>query len=82
MTSTENTFLSTTQLATELGLTPGTLRNWRVNGRGPKGARIGGHVRYRRADIDAWIAQQTQRDPLVDRHERASEARSRKAARR
>ncbi len=64
--------LSTAQLAAELGVTAGTLRNWRTAGRGPRGARIGGRVRYRRADVDAWITQQTERDPLVDRRERVS----------
>ena len=80
-TSTENILLSTSQLAAELGVTPGTLRNWRVAGRGPRGARIGGGIRYRRADVDAWIDQQTARDPLADRHERVSEAEGRAASR-
>ncbi len=83
MTSTStssDTLLSTAQLAGELGVTAGTLRNWRTAGRGPRGARIGGRVRYRRADVDTWIAQQTERDPLVDRRERVSEAEGSKAA--
>jgi hypothetical protein len=33
----------------------GTLRNWRVSGDGPPGFRVGKHVRYRRADVEAWI---------------------------
>ncbi len=81
-TSTTDTLLSTAQLAAELGVTPGTLRNWRTAGRGPRGARIGGRVRYRRADVDTWITQQTERDPLVERRERVSERQMGTAARR
>lgn len=32
-----------------------TLRQWRHRGEGPPALRIGGHVRFRRADVDAWI---------------------------
>jgi excisionase family DNA binding protein len=74
--------LSIDDVAEIIGLAPGTLRNWRVAGRGPRGARIGGRVRYRRADVDAWITQQTERDPLVDRRERVSEFATQKAFRR
>jgi excisionase family DNA binding protein len=81
-TSTSDTLLSTAQLAAELGVTAGTLRNWRSAGRGPRGARIGGRVRYRRADVDAWVAQETERDPLLDRRERVSEIAAQKAIRR
>lgn len=35
-----------------------TPRYWRLNGRGPKSFVLGGRVRYRRADLDAWIAGQ------------------------
>ncbi len=32
-----------------------TLYAYRSRGGGPKAARIGKHLRYRRADVDAWI---------------------------
>lgn len=32
-----------------------TLRFYRHKGTGPKSAKIGGRVMYRRADVDAWI---------------------------
>jgi excisionase family DNA binding protein len=40
----------------------GTLRNWRVTGDGPPAARIGRHVRYRRADVESWVAERVRLD--------------------
>lgn len=39
-----------------------TLRYWRHVGTGPKSFRIGQHVRFRRADVNAWVEQQYQLD--------------------
>ncbi|MEL7684412.1 helix-turn-helix domain-containing protein [Citromicrobium bathyomarinum] len=33
-----------------------TLNRFRVTGGGPRYAKLGGAVRYRKADLDAWIA--------------------------
>jgi predicted DNA-binding transcriptional regulator AlpA len=35
-----------------------TVRYWRFQGTGPKGANVGGRVLYRESDVDAWINQQ------------------------
>ncbi|OBJ72283.1 hypothetical protein A5627_21965 [Mycobacterium colombiense] len=32
-----------------------TVRWWRQTGKGPRSARIGKHVKYRRIDVEAWI---------------------------
>lgn len=32
-----------------------TLYDWRHRGRGPTGLRVGRYVRYRQADVDAWL---------------------------
>jgi predicted DNA-binding transcriptional regulator AlpA len=32
-----------------------TLYQWRVRGLGPKGIKIGRHLRYRQSDVDAWL---------------------------
>lgn len=32
-----------------------TLRYWRSNGKGPKGAKLGGKLMYRDQDVTAWI---------------------------
>lgn len=42
-----------------LGVTPGTLAKWRIYGRGPRFAKIGGLVRYDARELDAWIDAQT-----------------------
>ena len=50
--------LTTHQLAAQLGITPQTLRRWRMDGRGPRYARLGGPrsmAVYREADVDDWL---------------------------
>jgi excisionase family DNA binding protein len=34
-----------------------TIYQWRTTGYGPKGVRVGRHVRYRPEDVRAWVAQ-------------------------
>lgn len=46
--------------ATYLDLKPGTLSVWRSTGRyAIPFVKIGRNVRYRRADLDAWLEQRT-----------------------
>jgi len=40
-----------------------TLRQWRSRGVGPRSAKVGRHLRYRRAEIDRWLAEQ-EREPV------------------
>ena len=47
--------LSVEDLATYLGVPVKTLYQWRHKGIGPRGLRVGRHLRYRRKDIDAWL---------------------------
>jgi hypothetical protein len=37
------------------GLKPGTLAKWRMRRRGPCYHKLGGRIRYKVADIQAWI---------------------------
>ena len=46
------------QLAEELGVPLRTIYAWRSTGRGPRAARFGKHLRFARADVDAWTEQQ------------------------
>ncbi|HEY0951710.1 helix-turn-helix domain-containing protein [Nocardioides sp.] len=39
----------------------GTLRYWRHLGAGPRSFKVGRHVRYWRADLLLWLAEQTNR---------------------
>jgi hypothetical protein len=42
-----------------------TLEQWRYLGRGPAYVKVGKAVRYRKADLDAWIARQTVRPEVA-----------------
>ncbi|MGO1550366.1 MAG: helix-turn-helix domain-containing protein [Nesterenkonia sp.] len=46
--------MSTAEAAEYLGISPGTLNNWRSAEVGPDYAVIGRRVRYAAEDIDAW----------------------------
>lgn len=47
----------TAEAAEYLGVAPGTLRNWRSQGRGPKYIGRGSGVRYAWRALDTWIAE-------------------------
>ncbi len=47
--------MSPEELADELGVDKQKLAVMRMNGSGPKFFRAGRFIRYRRADVDAWI---------------------------
>jgi excisionase family DNA binding protein len=53
------------ELFTMLGVPVDTLYGWRH--RGPRGYRVGRHVRYRRSSVEAWLEEQ------ADRHNPARE---------
>ncbi|MPV50275.1 helix-turn-helix domain-containing protein [Pseudactinotalea sp. HY160] len=48
--------LTTAEAAAYLSLSPRTLRNWRWLGRGPIPVYVGGAVRYRVGDLNAYVA--------------------------
>jgi excisionase family DNA binding protein len=43
-------------LADYLGVPVGTVRKWRYDGTGPRGVRVGRHVRFTREAVAEWIA--------------------------
>lgn len=47
----------TPEAAEYVGVSVPTLNRWRVQGDGPPYVKIGSRVRYRRADLDAWLSQ-------------------------
>lgn len=47
--------LTQAQVATWLAVSPRTIRDWRTSNRGPRAVRVGGSLRYRRADVQAYI---------------------------
>ena len=43
------------EVADYLGVPRATLYGWRYKGTGPRAMRVGRHLRYRRADVEAWL---------------------------
>jgi excisionase family DNA binding protein len=50
-----SSLLSPAELAAHLNVPLKTVYRWRTIGDGPRGIRVGKHVRYRQADVDAWL---------------------------
>lgn len=56
--------LSARDLAAYLELPVATIYAWRYRGQGPRGFRAGRHLRYRWHDVESWIREQLQEEPL------------------
>ncbi|MGE0307168.1 MAG: helix-turn-helix transcriptional regulator [Acidimicrobiia bacterium] len=54
-----DSLISPDELALHLAVPATTLAQWRYLGRGPAYLKVGRHVRYRVADVERWLAQQT-----------------------
>lgn len=50
--------LSIDELADYLGLPARTIYAWRTEGKGPRGVRLGKHVKFLVSDVQAWLAAQ------------------------
>jgi DNA-binding transcriptional MerR regulator len=50
--------MTTEEVSNELGIPVGTLRYYRSSGCGPVSFRLAGRVRYRRAEVMAWVGDQ------------------------
>ena len=55
----DDTYLLPHEVSEELRIPEQTLANWRWRGIGPRFLKIGKHVRYRRSDLNEWLAGQT-----------------------
>jgi predicted DNA-binding transcriptional regulator AlpA len=51
--------LDTEEAAKVLGIAPGSLRQWRKRGIGPRHVKVGRFVRYRPAEIERWLESRT-----------------------
>ncbi len=53
-------FFGPETLADYLDVPVRTVYSWNHSGTGPRPIRVGKHVRYRRADVEAWLEAQAQ----------------------
>ena len=60
-----SSLMTTDELMTELKVPKSTLYAWRATGKGPRAIRVGKHLRYRRADVDAWLERQADPNPAA-----------------
>jgi predicted DNA-binding transcriptional regulator AlpA len=60
--SVQEEYLKDEQVAEEFQVSVATLANWRYLRTGPPFVKLGHAVRYRRSDLEAWVAEQ-QADP-------------------
>jgi len=54
--------LTVQDLAAYLGVPVTTLYQWRYRGEGPRGFRVGRHIRYQWSDVAEWIENQKKAD--------------------
>jgi excisionase family DNA binding protein len=57
-TTTNDQLISTERLAERLDVPLGTIYRWNHYGIGPRGIRVGRHVRYRPEDVESWLDSQ------------------------
>ncbi len=70
-------WLGPKELAADLGVPVTTVYQWNSKRTGPRAAHFGRHVRYRRADVAAWVEQQYAADdprPIAEARESARAA--------
>ena len=53
--ATSDRLLSAEDVAAYLQVPLKTLYQWRLKGTGPRGLRVGRHLRYRRDEVDGWL---------------------------
>jgi excisionase family DNA binding protein len=47
--------VSIPELAEYLGVPVASVRTWRANRSGPRGIRVGRHIKYRLSDVELWL---------------------------
>lgn len=67
MQKTRDEFLTTDELADLLAVPVRTVYAWRHARTGPRGVRIGRHLRYRRTDVDAWLEERYADEDAAER---------------
>ena len=57
--------MSAAEVAEFLGINVNTFYQHRWRGEGPSGYRVGGRIRYRRAEVEAWLEKQADRPKVA-----------------
>ena len=65
--------MSIEDLAEFLGVPVATIYDWRVDGKGPCGIRVGRHVKFAVSDVRDWLAQQREAAPGQSGSDRTTE---------
>lgn len=55
--------LSIDELAEYLDVPVTTIRDWRTDGKGPCGIKVGGRVRFATSDVLSWLLRQREAEP-------------------
>lgn len=58
-------WLDPAELAAELGIPKQTIYKWRTEGKGPRGHKLGRHLRFARRDVDEWLAENADPKPAA-----------------
>lgn len=58
--------MSARELSATIKVGVNTLHVWRRRGEGPPAIKVGGSIRYRRADVERWLAEQVDERPARD----------------
>ncbi len=61
----EDRLLTLNQIAAYLGVPIATLYQWRHRGEGPRGIKVGGHVRVRESELERYLDAQTDSRPAA-----------------
>ena len=54
--------LSIDEVSAYLGIPVDSLRRWRTQGTGPRAAKLGKHLRYRKDEVDRWVTEREKDD--------------------
>ena len=60
--------LSAQELADYFDVPLKTIYAWRYRGQGPRGFRVGRHVRFRLTDVQLWVSDQLEKGELGGMH--------------
>jgi predicted DNA-binding transcriptional regulator AlpA len=68
----QKAFLNEIELSELLSISLAAIRKWRTERRGPPYLKLGACVRYRLADVEAWLASRPVRGERLVRHDEVS----------